>query len=62
MALSDKIRNVRNYGTSYGDWSEKDITDGSVGLRQHSSVLNEYDENTWKYPNPVKTTKTNNQK
>ena len=23
MALSDKIRNVRNYGTSYGDWSKK---------------------------------------
>ena len=42
-------------GGLYGDFTNKSIADGGVGLRARKGVLNERDAFAWKYPNPVKT-------
>ena len=42
-------------GGLYGDYTNKSIADGGVGLRARKGVLNERDAFAWKYPNPVKT-------
>jgi hypothetical protein len=37
----------------YGDYTNKSIEDGGVGLRARKGVLDKRDPFSWKYPKPV---------
>jgi len=57
MMKNNQPKHQNNFGKDYGDWTSKPVGDGSVGEMPHRGVVNQYSEDTYKYPEPIKSTR-----
>ena len=57
MMKNNQPTHINNFGKDFGDWTTKPVDKGSVAARPHLGVVNKYPEETYEYPDPIKSTR-----